>query len=166
MHSIHQSRHAPRVPRIQQFSSLGYNITIDESHQDKIEEKESFRKAQKTKKDHNNRLKETLIRILDVYPEYSITGIIELSDDQQKDKDKYYNNKYDLIYYGLDVSIIKAFMSAKKIKRNKTTEDGRLIHYSYSHIRKYKDAILYGSARCRQSLPGEYEFEKIFFQIL
>ena len=75
--------------------------------------------------------------ILDEYPEYFITCTVELSDDQQKDKDKYHNNKYDFIHHCLNVSILKVFMSAKKIKQNKTTEDGRPIHYSHPHIRKY-----------------------------
>ena len=85
-----------------------------------------------------------LIWRLDEHSEYFPSSTVELSYDQQKDKDKYRNNKYDSIYHSLNV-----FMIAKKIKQNKTTEDGRPIHYSNSHIRKYQDAILNGGARCR-----------------
>ena len=101
MNSTRQSRCAPRVPRIQQFPILGNDIAINQSHQDTIKETESFRKALKTRKDHNNRLKEMLTWISDEYQEYFITGTVELSDDPQKDKDKYHNNKYDFIYHGL-----------------------------------------------------------------
>ena len=60
MHSTHQSRGAPRIPRKQQFPILGHNVTINESYQDKNEETESFRRALKTRKDHSNKLKEML----------------------------------------------------------------------------------------------------------
>ena len=116
MHSTHQSRRAPRVPRTQQFPILGNDIAINQSHQDKIRETESFRKALRTRKDHNNRLKEMLTWISNEYPEYFATGTVELSDDQKQDKDKYHHNEFDFIYHGLNVSIIKAVMSAKKLK--------------------------------------------------
>ena len=75
----------------------------------------------------------------------------------------FHKNECDLIYHGLNVSIIKDFISSKKIKQKKITEDCQPIHYSYSHIKKYQDAILYGDVRCRQSRPKEYEIEMIFF---
>ena len=76
MHSTHQSRRAPKVPRIQQFPILGQTININESHQNKIKETESFRKALNTRKDHNNRLKEMLTWILDECLEYLHSPII------------------------------------------------------------------------------------------
>ena len=88
-----------------------------------------------------------LIWISDEYQEYFATGTDELSEDQQKHKDKYNNNKYDIIYHDLNVSIIEAIIS----------KDGQPIHYSYPHIRKYQVVILYGTARCRQSLPEKHE---------
>ena len=86
---------------------------INESHQDKIKETESFRKDLKTRKDHDNRLKEMSTWILREYPEYFKTGTVELTDDQQKDKYRYHNSKHHFINHCLNVSIIKTLVNAK-----------------------------------------------------
>ena len=83
-------------PEFQEYNNYG-------SHQGKIKETESFRKTLKTRKDHNNRLKEMLIWKSYKYSEYFIIVTVLLSDDQQKDKDKCRNNKYDFIQNSLNI---------------------------------------------------------------
>ena len=64
-----------------------------------------------------------------------------------------------MLYRNLNVDVAKAFLSNKKHKDGKFTADGNPIHYSYSHVRKYHDAILYGSHRAKVPLPEIYEIE-------
>ena len=50
-------------------------------------------------------------------------------------------------------------MRNKKHKEGKFTPEGNPIHYSYFHIRKYHDSILYVSHRAKIPLPDIYEIE-------
>ena len=50
-------------------------------------------------------------------------------------------------------------MRNKKHKEGKFTPEGNPIHYSYFHIRKYHDAILYGSHRAKIPLPDIYKID-------
>ena len=61
------------------------------------------------------------------------------------------------------MEVSKAFLSHKKLKDGKFTSDGKPIHYSYSHIRKYHDAILFGSKRAKVALPEIYELEMVSY---
>jgi hypothetical protein len=59
----------------------------------------------------------------------------------------------------LNVDIIKAFMSKKKYHPTKRTSDNKPVHYSFSHLRKFQDAILFGAHRAKVPLPEIYEME-------
>ena len=50
-------------------------------------------------------------------------------------------------------------MSHKKFLPTKTTSDGRPLHMSFSHVRKYYDAILFGAFRANVPLPATSEIE-------
>jgi hypothetical protein len=49
-------------------------------------------------------------------------------------------NKYDLVYEGMNVKMVKAFLANKKQKTNGKTS-------SHVHLRKYNDAILNGAKK-------------------
>ena len=114
-------------------------------------------------KDHNNRLKKMILWIKDEYPTYYTDGIVALTDEQKINKAQYHTTTHDFIYTGLNVSIIKAFMSGNKYKQttvqNIEGEEPPKVQYSYSHIRKYQDAILFGAGRAKQALPQEYDLD-------
>jgi hypothetical protein len=67
----------------------------------------------------------------------------------------YHNNTLDLKYEGINVKLILAFLATKKTKPSGKTS-------SFSHNRKYHDAILYGAEKVKGRLPIEYfkEMEK------
>ena len=58
--------------------------------------------------------------------------------------------KYVFDYDILDAKIIKAFISANKIKS--TDADGNHTYYSYVNLRKYADAVKFGASRVNHPL--------------
>ncbi len=65
----------------------------------------------------------------------------------------FWKNSHDLIYTGLNVSLVKAFLAHKKKKPNGNTS-------SHVQLRKYNDAILYGAQQALQLLPRGY-YDKV-----
>jgi len=156
-----QKHRAPRISRpsggLEQQEVLA--IEINEEHNISMRETEDNFKAEKTVKDHNRRLQEMIIWVKDEYPEYYEQGVVELSEDQKADKKRYYTSTHDFVYRNLNPTVIKAFLSKKKYKPNKFTTDGKRVHYSFSHTRKYQDAILFGAHRAKVPLPDIYDSE-------
>ena len=56
------------------------------------------------------------------------------------------------MYKGLNIKVLKAFLSIKAVKENGKTS-------CYSTIRKYFDAILYGSKESKEPLPPSFYTE-------
>ena len=76
-----------------------------------------------------------------------------LSQEERNDAMKfYYNSDRDIVYNGLRVDMVIAFMAA-----NKTKPNGKC--YSHTHMRKVHDALLFGSKRLKLSLSTEYHTE-------
>jgi hypothetical protein len=70
--------------------------------------------------------------------------IQELSEEERTNPNSFFwKNKHDLIYTGINVSLVKAFLAHKKIKDNGNT-------FSHVQLHKYNDAVLYGT---KQALP-------------
>jgi hypothetical protein len=83
-------------------------------------------------------------------PDYYKMGVIELSEDQLVDKDTFWwKNKFNLIYEGLNIGMVKAFLAFKKQKENGKCS-------SHIQLRKYNDAILWGAKRSQHRLPLSY----------
>ena len=82
------------------------------------------------------------------YHEYYTVGVRVLNEEEKLSIDHYWR-KYDrdLIYSGLNVKFIKAFLAQAKLKKN-----GKIC--SNSNIRKYKCAILWGLGQAKSPLPS------------
>jgi hypothetical protein len=92
------------------------------------------------------------------YPDYVDEGGIINITVKQYTNPCFFQHKCikDLVYSGINKSIIKAFLASQKIKGN-----GKMA--SFSPIRTFKDAILFGSEQAGQTLPRLFhrETEKI-----
>ena len=84
------------------------------------------------------------------YPNYCTRGLVALTEEQMADTPKYYKCTHDFKYDVLNVDILKAFISSGKVKEIK--DDGTKIFYSFDHLQKYKDAVLYGARRQKVKL--------------
>jgi hypothetical protein len=132
------------------------DVEIREEHASQVLETEEHFKAIKTVQEHNRRLMKMINWTRENYPGYAERGIIELNDNQKRDSKRYYKSTHDFKYQSLNPQIIQAFLSANKYKPNSFNHDGKPIMYSFTHVRKFQDAILFGALRATTNLPERY----------
>ena len=134
---------------------IGDDIEIEDVHTNDIIETEQSAMEDKTRREYRNRIKRIIKWIKRKYPSYYEEGIRILDDEEKKDIVKFHHtNTHDLVYAGLNVKVIKAYLSEKKKK--KVATDGTVTLSSVSDIKKYDDAIKWGSLRAGQPLPSDY----------
>jgi hypothetical protein len=135
---------------------LGANLEIQAAHSQGVRNTEQRGLVVRTKRNYRNRIKEMYIFFSLFYKDYYSVGVQKLSKAERVDEDFfYYKNTHDLIYTGINVQMVKAFLANKKLKANGKTS-------SHVQLRKYHDAILWGSQQAKQLLPRAYydEIEK------
>ena len=91
------------------------------------------------------------------YPAYAKNVIIKLTREQIKDTDLYYRSTHDFKYDELDADLIKAFLSANRVKS--VDSEGIETFYSFDNIRKFKDAILFGAKRAKVMLANQFRVD-------
>jgi hypothetical protein len=127
---------------------------IDAEHAEAIQFTEAKEMEDKTRKEHRRRIRHLYTWWHVQYIDYYENGTCALSDDEKKDPVLYHHtNNRDVIYEGLNVNLVLAFLVMKKTKAN-----GKLS--SVSDISKYNDAIKWGAGVAGQRLPTEY-YERI-----
>jgi hypothetical protein len=136
---------------------IGVDIEVTEEHRDSVRTTLNNDRVEETRRDYRNRIKEICTFLQEKYHDYcDAGGIRELTEQEKANPEFFYHtNTLDLKYEGMNAKLILAFLAMKKTKPNgKTT--------SFSHIRKYHDAILYGAESIKERLPIEYfeEMEK------
>lgn len=135
-------------------------VDILPEHRSTVNETESFFKKPKTVQDACRRIQIMINWIKDAgYDDYYEFGIFALSPEQKANKSKYYNQTHDFKYECINPDIIIAFLSQKKLNPNKKNSDGRNLHYSFTHLRKFKDAILAGAERANVPLSSKFHYE-------
>jgi hypothetical protein len=128
---------------------------IAEEHTNEITVTEQSQMEDRTRKEYRNRIRHIYRWWKDSYPEYYEIGTVLLNEEDKKDTVAFHNtNDRDLVYAGLNVAMVKSFLSVKKKKRVSTSGD--TILSSVSDIKKYDDAIKWGSQRANQPLPSTY----------
>ena len=133
---------------------LGLDVEIQEGHQQSIQQTADHGISVSCMKDYRNRIKRMIVWIGENYADdYYPVGVVDVTDEQQADPRRhYYGKTHDLKYSGLNVEIIKAFLSTVKKKEN-----GQFC--SFTNIRKFHDAILFGATEAREVLPQTYYTE-------
>ena len=134
---------------------IGEDIAIDDVHTQDINETEQSSMEDRTRKEYRNRIGRVCKWTETGYPEYYELGTRILDEDEKKDIVKFHHtNDRDLIYSGINVQVIKAYLSEKKKK--KVAADGTVTLSSVSDIKKYDDAIKWGAGRAGELLPSSY----------
>jgi hypothetical protein len=84
-------------------------------------------------------------------PEYYPVGTRDVSPEDLFDVGKFFYGRYnkDLVYQGLNVKYVLKFLMSTKKKEN-----GKFL--SFTDIRKYKDAILWGASMSEERLPTTF----------
>ena len=77
-----------------------------------------------------------------------------MTDAEKAEGDTYYQATHDFLYERLDPTLIQGFISCRKVKY--VDEDGANIIYLYDHLRRYKDAVIYGSKQAKKPLSSNF----------
>ena len=129
------------------------SLIITTEHNKAILETEAYKKKVRTLREHRNRIKHVHEFLEKSYKDYFTIGTREITEEELRDPSKYWHkNKRDLVCKGINIKVLKAFLSTKAKKENGKTS-------SYSTIRKYFDAILCGSKEAKEPLPPSFYTE-------
>jgi len=135
---------------------IGADIEVLEEHSTSVRDTEQKTISERNKRNYRNRIKHICSFFEEKYPTYFSVGVRALTDAELSDPDQFWwKNTYDLVYQGMNVKMIKAFLAHKKTKANGKTS-------SHVQLRKYNDAIIFGAKSANQRLPQGYyeEMEK------
>ena len=100
---------------------IGDDIEIEDVHTNDIIETEQSAMEDKTRREYRNRIKRIIKWIKRKYPTYYEEGIrIRILDDEEKkDIVKFHHtNTHDLVYAGLNVKVIKAYLTYQTLTNN------------------------------------------------
>lgn len=131
------------------------DIAITAEHAEEINATTKKEMDDKTRREYRNRIRHIYRWWMTHYPAYFENGTRLLSEEDKRDQVKFHHtNDRVIIYTGLNVSLVMAFLSDKKKKSVKP--DGTVILSSNSDSKKYNDAIKWGAKRAGQALPSSY----------
>jgi hypothetical protein len=118
--------------------------------EDALHETISKGMTQQTRKNYRSRI-ERIIRYLDVsVPSYYAVGVRKITEEEKGDRSKYYFDRTeDLIYSGFNVKFFLFFLASEEVNK-----DGKLV--GYDQLRKFRDAVLWGSKIAGQLLPSDF----------
>ena len=134
---------------------LHVGVILADEHTTEITVTEQLQMEDRTRKEYRNRIWHIYRWWMESYPEYFDIGMRKLSEKDKQDKVAFHHtNDRDLVYTGLNVTMVKSFLSVKKKKRVKAS--GESILSSVSDIKKYDDTIKWGSQCAHQPLPSNY----------
>ena len=141
---------------------INADIEIAEEHSEEIRQTEAKQMEDRTRKNYRNQNRHIYTWWNENYPNYFEHGTRVLSEAERNDRVAFHHtNGRDLVYSGLNVNMVKAFLVSKKKKR--TQSDGTVVLASVSDITKYDDAIKWASMRAGQPLPSNYYREMEVF---
>jgi len=86
-----------------------------DQHSSSVQQTEQNDLEKKNKQDYHNCLNHVYTFWEEKYPEYYEGGVRELKDEELADDDMFWwKNKHDIVYEGLNVQMVKAFVGQKK----------------------------------------------------
>ena len=130
-------------------------LTLKEHHSQTLKETEAYKRKIKTLRNYNNRLNQIHAWMRREYKDYWEQVSVPVTDEQKTDGVQFYKATYDFNYSELDSEVVKAYISANKIKSN-NNDDGRPQYYGFVHLRKHVDAIKFGAGRIKEPLRPEF----------
>lgn len=138
-------------------SPIAAGVALNANDVAAIEATQSMSMKNPCRRNYRNRIKRFINYTNASYPGYYEAGTRPVSEEEIATENKYYfGHNRDLIYAGLRVDILKAFLSSNKVKR---IEDGNVFLKSPEDLRKYGDAIRWGAEMAGQMLSTEYYHE-------
>ena len=94
------------------------DIEIAEEHSEEIRQTEAKQMEDRTRKNYRNRIRHIYTWWMKNYSDYFEHGTRVLSEAERNDRVAFHHtNGRDLVYSGLNVNMVKAFLVSKKKKR-------------------------------------------------
>ena len=94
------------------------DIEIAEEHSEEIRQTEAKQMEDRTRKNYRNRIRHIYTWWMKNYSDYFEHGTRVLSEAERNDRVAFHHtNDRDLVYSGLNVNMVKAFLVSKKKKR-------------------------------------------------
>ena len=125
-------------------------VILKESHKNAATITHSYNRAVRVKRDYCNRINRIIMWLEEHYTGHATTVVVPISPEMRDNTTRFfYKNEKDLEYHKLHYPVIEAFLGEAKLY-----EDGT--HYSYSQIRKYYDAILFGAEQTEKYLTIDF----------
>ena len=120
---------------------LGEDVEVLDHHLTSVQTTEQRDlHPKKAKRNYHNHIKHIYKFWHKKYPRYYSIGVCQLIEEEMGDSDAFHwNHKHDLIYEGLNMQVLKAFLVHKKKK------NGRIS--SHVQLWKYHNAIVFGAMK-------------------
>jgi len=138
--------------------TIGAEVEVRAEHVAAVNATKTKESSDETRRGHRRRLKKLIQWWMVEYPDYFEVGTRVLSTEEKADPMKFYHTcDRDLVYEGLRVDMVIAYMAATKTKTTEVGADAKI--YSHQHIRKINDAVMFGSRTVKQVLSSTYYSE-------
>jgi hypothetical protein len=129
------------------------SYAIQPGHKSRIAETIKHAVKDNTRRDYRSRLCRMVDWCVVEYPEFAAVGIRSVTEEEKMDPTKmFFKQEKDFIYNKIAPDIIQAFMVTIQTEN----EDGTGKTRSYSHVRKFHDAILWGANQQGTIISKEY----------
>jgi hypothetical protein len=136
------------------IDAIGGDVEVRVEHLNAVNATKTKESAEETRRGHRRRLKKIMDWWRAEYPAYFEVGTRVLSEEERNNQMMFYfGSTRDIVYEGLRVDMVLAFMAANKTK----SDDGKM--YSFTHMRKMHDAILFGARTKKKVLSSSYYSE-------
>jgi hypothetical protein len=131
-------------------SILGADLKIQVAHSQGVRNTEQRGLVVRTKQNYRNWIKEMYVFFSLNYKDYYNVVVQKHSEDDCVSLDLFhYMNTHNLIYTGINVGMVKAFLMHKKQKGNGNT-------HSHVQVCKYHNTFLWSLQQAKQLLPRAY----------
>ena len=137
--------------------TLGADVEVRAEHLSAVNATKTKESSDETRKGHRRRLKKMIEWWMTEYPGYFEVGTRVLSPEERCDPMKFFHTcDRDIVYEGLRVDMVLAYMAATKKKDSNGPSEKM---YSFTHMRKVHDAILFGARTVKAILSTSYYSE-------
>ena len=148
--------------------TIGTDVAVRAEHVEALNATKAKESADRTRKGHRLRLKKLIEWWMVEYPDYFEVGTRILSQEERLDPTKFYHTcNRDIVYEGLRVEMVLAYMAATKKKHTEQVNQAPISNkiYSFTHMRKIHDAILFGARTAKKILSTNYYAEMDSFLV-
>jgi hypothetical protein len=136
---------------------VGAEVQVRAEHVTAVNATKTKESSDETRRGHRRRLKKLMEWWMTEYPDYFEAGTRILSAEEKADPMKFFHTcDRDIVYEGLRVDMVLSYMAATK-KKDAQGEGQKI--YSYTHMRKINDAILFGARTVKEILSSSYYSE-------